>query len=201
MPFERTAATAGNHIDRMTTAPEPIRLTLSSKLFRKARNWPAAFVSIKKEMILSIPGRVMLPFGAPGSPIVPALPVDFQHGEPRRCTEKGDIALRAKRLELSDAAMRQSGRRLENLRGPPWFFVRFVLKTRWKIRPKPILASVAAYPDHPATSLRCHDIGPVPARGGTKIEIMTEFRSKTRQLPCPAHHPDVPAVKLICDTY
>ena len=56
MPFERTAATAGDHIDWMTTSPEAIRLTLSSKLFQKARNWPAFFVSIRKAMVLSISG-------------------------------------------------------------------------------------------------------------------------------------------------
>src|ERR1700710_2936500 len=64
MPFERTAATAGDHIDWMITSPEAIRLTLSSKLFQKARNWPDFLVSIRKAMVLSISGFVMLPLSA-----------------------------------------------------------------------------------------------------------------------------------------
>ncbi len=61
MPLERTAATAGDHIDWMITSPDAIRFTLSSKLFQKARNWPAFLVSIRKAMVLSISGFVMLP--------------------------------------------------------------------------------------------------------------------------------------------
>ncbi len=38
MPFERTAATAGDHIDWITTSPDAIRLIDSSKVFQKARN-------------------------------------------------------------------------------------------------------------------------------------------------------------------
>src|SRR5690349_23851619 len=61
MPLARTAATAGDHIDWMTTSPEAIRLTDSSKVFQKARNWPAFLVSIRNEIVLSISSLVMLP--------------------------------------------------------------------------------------------------------------------------------------------
>src|ERR1700693_5123771 len=61
MPLARTAATAGDHIDWITTSPEDIRLTDSSKVFQKARNWPDFLVLIKKPMVLSISSLVMLP--------------------------------------------------------------------------------------------------------------------------------------------
>src|SRR6476646_6862846 len=64
MPFERTAATAGDHIDWITTSPDAIRFTLSSKVFQKARNWPDFLVSIRKAMVLSISALVMLPLSA-----------------------------------------------------------------------------------------------------------------------------------------
>ena len=64
MPFERTAATAGDHIDWMTTSPDAIRLTLSSKLFQKARNWPSCLALIRKSIVLSISSLVMLPLSA-----------------------------------------------------------------------------------------------------------------------------------------
>ncbi len=38
MPRDFTAVIAGDHIDWITTSPEAIRLTLSSKVFQKARN-------------------------------------------------------------------------------------------------------------------------------------------------------------------
>src|SRR5258708_2258089 len=61
MPLERTAVTAGDHIDWMTTSPEAMRLTDSSKVFQKARNWPAFFASMKIFIVLSISSFVMLP--------------------------------------------------------------------------------------------------------------------------------------------
>src|SRR5258708_10276586 len=60
-PLERTAATAGDHIDWITASPEAIRLTDSSKVFQKARNWPDFLVSIRKAIVLSISSLVMLP--------------------------------------------------------------------------------------------------------------------------------------------
>src|SRR5215216_1047217 len=64
MPFERTAATAGDHIDWMTTSPDAIRFTLSSNDFQKARNWPDFLALIRKSMVLSISALVMLPLSA-----------------------------------------------------------------------------------------------------------------------------------------
>src|SRR5271155_5182384 len=61
MPLARTAATAGDHIDWITTSPEAIRLIDSSKLFQNARNWPAFLASVKTPMVLSISALVMLP--------------------------------------------------------------------------------------------------------------------------------------------
>ena len=40
MPRARTAVTAGDHIDWITTSPEAIRFTDWSKLVQNARNWP-----------------------------------------------------------------------------------------------------------------------------------------------------------------
>src|SRR6478735_9502853 len=64
MPLERTAATAGDHIDWMMTSPDAIRLTLSSNDFQKARNWPSFLALIRKSMVLSISAFVMLPLSA-----------------------------------------------------------------------------------------------------------------------------------------
>ena len=61
MPFERTAVTAGDHIDWITVSPEAIRLTLSLKSFQKARNWPAFLASVSIFMVRSISSLVMLP--------------------------------------------------------------------------------------------------------------------------------------------
>src|SRR3990170_1293983 len=61
MPLPRTADTAGDHIDWITTSPEAIRFTDSSKVFQKARNWPSFLVLIRKSMVLSISALVMLP--------------------------------------------------------------------------------------------------------------------------------------------
>ena len=61
MPFERTAVTAGDHIDWITVSPEAIRLTLSLKSFQKARNWPAFLASVRIFMVRSISALVMLP--------------------------------------------------------------------------------------------------------------------------------------------
>ena len=47
MPCERTAVTAGDHIDWITTSPEAIRLTRLVEVFQKARNWPAFLASIR----------------------------------------------------------------------------------------------------------------------------------------------------------
>src|SRR5215467_12491759 len=60
-PLERTAVTAGDHIDWITTSPEAIRFTDSSKVFQKARNWPSFLVLIRKSIVLSISALVMLP--------------------------------------------------------------------------------------------------------------------------------------------
>src|SRR5437867_12710967 len=64
MPRERTAVTAGDHIDWITTSPDAIRLTDSSKVVQKARNWPDFFASIKILMVLSISSLVMLPLSS-----------------------------------------------------------------------------------------------------------------------------------------
>src|SRR6202142_2205279 len=64
MPLALGYGTDWEHIDWMMTSPEAIRLTLSSKLFQNARNWPACLVSIRKAMVLSISGFVMLPLSA-----------------------------------------------------------------------------------------------------------------------------------------
>ena len=61
MPFERTAVTAGDHIDWITTSPEAIRLTLSLKSFHRLRNWPAFLASIRVLIVRSISALVMLP--------------------------------------------------------------------------------------------------------------------------------------------
>ena len=52
---------AGDHIDWITTSPEAIRFTDSSKVFQNARNWPAFFASVKIAMVRSISSFVMLP--------------------------------------------------------------------------------------------------------------------------------------------
>src|ERR1700730_10950139 len=64
MPFERTAVTAGDHIDWITTSPEAIRLTLSLKSCQKARNCPAFLASVSTFMVRSISALVMLPLSA-----------------------------------------------------------------------------------------------------------------------------------------
>ena len=61
MPFERTAVTAGDHIDWITVSPEAIRLTLSLKSDQKARNWPFFLASVSTLMVMSISAFVMLP--------------------------------------------------------------------------------------------------------------------------------------------
>ena len=48
-------------MDWMTTSPEAIRLTDSSKVFQKARNCPACLASVKIAIVLSISARVMFP--------------------------------------------------------------------------------------------------------------------------------------------
>ena len=61
MPLERTAVTAGDHIDWITTSPDAIRLTDSLKSFQRLRNWPAFLASIRVLMVRSISFLVMLP--------------------------------------------------------------------------------------------------------------------------------------------
>lgn len=61
MPRARTAVTAGDHIDWITTSPEAIRLTDWSKVLQSARQWPARFSSISLSIVWSISSLVMLP--------------------------------------------------------------------------------------------------------------------------------------------
>src|SRR5215210_989091 len=61
MPRERTAATAGDHIDCTTTSPEAIRFTDWSKVVQNERNWPDFLISIILATVLSISSFVMLP--------------------------------------------------------------------------------------------------------------------------------------------
>src|SRR5437899_10131571 len=72
-PLERTADTAGDHIDWIPASPEAMRLTDSSKVFQKARNWPSFLVLIRKSMVLSISALVMLPLST-----YLAMPADSQ---------------------------------------------------------------------------------------------------------------------------
>src|SRR6188768_3002596 len=60
-PLVRTAVTAGDHIDWITTSPEAIRLTDSLKSFHNARNWPAFLASIRVLIVRSISALDMLP--------------------------------------------------------------------------------------------------------------------------------------------
>src|SRR4051812_39021468 len=64
MPLERTAVTAGDHIDWMTVSPDDIRLTDSLKSFQKARNWPDFLASVRILVVRSISAFVMLPLSA-----------------------------------------------------------------------------------------------------------------------------------------
>ena len=52
---------AGDHMDWMTTSPEAIKFTLSSKDFQNARNWPFFLASVKIPSVRSISSLVMLP--------------------------------------------------------------------------------------------------------------------------------------------
>src|ERR1700722_2252270 len=61
MPRERTAATAGDHIDWITTSPEAIRLTDWSNDDQNERNWPDCLTSIMTLTVLSISSFVILP--------------------------------------------------------------------------------------------------------------------------------------------
>src|SRR5476649_932902 len=61
MPLERTAVTAGDHMDWITVSPEDIKFTLSLKSFQKARNCPAFLASVNTPMVMSISVLVMLP--------------------------------------------------------------------------------------------------------------------------------------------
>ena len=64
IPFERTAVTAGDHMDWITVSPDAIRLTLSLKSLQKARNWPDFLASVSTFMVMSISSLVMLPLSA-----------------------------------------------------------------------------------------------------------------------------------------
>jgi hypothetical protein len=61
MPRDHTAATAGDHIDWITTSPEAIRLTDWSDDDQNERNWPDCLMSSILSTVLSISARVMLP--------------------------------------------------------------------------------------------------------------------------------------------
>src|SRR5258707_13777815 len=61
MPRERTAATAGDHIDWITTSPDAIRFTDWSNDDQKERKWPDFLTSIITLRVLSISSLVMLP--------------------------------------------------------------------------------------------------------------------------------------------
>ena len=62
MPCVCTAVTAGDHIDWMTTSPDAIRFTDSSKVFHSARQWPAFFssISLRDGLVELLLGRVAL---------------------------------------------------------------------------------------------------------------------------------------------
>ena len=57
----RTAATAGDHIDWMTTSPAAINCTDWSNVVQVARKWPSFFSSISLSQVKSISCLVMLP--------------------------------------------------------------------------------------------------------------------------------------------
>src|SRR6185436_3616427 len=64
MPRERTAVTAGDHIDCTIVSPEAIRLTDSSKVFQNARNCPSFLALVSSSMVLSISALVISPLSA-----------------------------------------------------------------------------------------------------------------------------------------
>jgi hypothetical protein len=57
----RTAVTAGEIIDWMTTSPDAIKFTDWSKVVQNERKCPDCLMSIIRFMVLSISSRVMLP--------------------------------------------------------------------------------------------------------------------------------------------
>src|SRR5258708_38272446 len=61
MPRVRTAVTAGDHIDWITTSPEAIRFTDWSNELQNDRKCPDFLISIIVLMVLSISSLVMLP--------------------------------------------------------------------------------------------------------------------------------------------
>src|SRR5260221_13554997 len=61
MPRERTAVTAGDHIDWITTSPDAIRFTDWSNEVQNERKCPVFLMSIMIAMVLSISAFVMLP--------------------------------------------------------------------------------------------------------------------------------------------
>src|SRR3954469_7877204 len=61
MPRDFTAATAGDHIDWITTSPEAIRFTDWSKLVQNERKGTDFLMLIIVLIVLSISSRVMLP--------------------------------------------------------------------------------------------------------------------------------------------
>ena len=93
MPLERTAVTAGDHIDWITVSPEAIRLTLSLKSFQKARNWPAFLASVRIFMVMSISALVMLPLSAYLCWPVASTTIAAVHDADRRDVEQRGLAL------------------------------------------------------------------------------------------------------------
>ncbi len=61
MPRVRTAVTAGDHMDWITTSPDAIRLTDWSNEPQNERNWPDCLISCIAAIVLSISALVMLP--------------------------------------------------------------------------------------------------------------------------------------------
>ena len=61
MPRVRTAVTAGDHMDWITTSPEAMRFTDWSNEPQNERNWPPCLIFVMIETVLSISSFVMLP--------------------------------------------------------------------------------------------------------------------------------------------
>ena len=61
MPRDRTAVTAGDHMDWITTSPDAIRFTDWSKLLQNDRKWPPCLRPVTIFTVLSISAFVILP--------------------------------------------------------------------------------------------------------------------------------------------
>ena len=101
MPFERTAVTAGDHIDWITVSPEAIRLTDSLKSFQKARNWPAFLASVRIVHGHVDLGLVMLPLSA-----YLMLAHGLDHHRGIHDADRGDVESRGLALELGVEQLR-----------------------------------------------------------------------------------------------